>query len=144
MTRQQVRLWERVWELVAEPRSVTLITLSGYAACVIVGIYALLIPDITGVRDLVGALFLLGGLIAGLGCPFGQWWIERIGLIGLGFAAVMRAVIVLEYGRPDASFALLTLWLVLILIITRWIRIRTLPVDPRRPPTLWELRRGGR
>lgn len=144
MTRRELRVWQRVWELLTEPRSVTLITLTGYLACIAVGVHALVTPSVTGVRDLMAVLLILGGILAAAGCPFGQWWIERIGLIGLAFGFAMRTLLVVSYSRPDASFALLTLHMVGVLLATRWIRIRYLPIDPRRPLSLWELRRGCR
>ena len=125
------RVWKAVWQRLQEPKTVTVLTSVYYLACMIVGFDMLAIPDVDGPRDLMAALFILGGTLALLGCPFGQWWLERLGLIGLMFAVAMRIVYIAASPYEGWLQHLMAAG-VLVLLLTRWIRIRVLPVDPLR------------
>ena len=128
------RIWRCVWDMLTEPRNVTVITTALYLWAVGTGVHVLATPSIDGIRDWIAGFLIAGGLLAATGCPFGHWWIERVGLIGLVTAVSMRGAIVVSYDRPDQGIALWMLGAALALLITRWIRIRTLPRDPRRRP----------
>lgn len=125
------RIWRAVWQRLQEPKTVTVLTSVYYLACMIVGFDLLRIPNVDGPRDLMAALFILGGGIALVGCPFGHWWLERIGLIGLMFAVAMRIVYIIASPYEGWLQHLMAAG-VLVLLTTRWIRIRLLPIDPLR------------
>ena len=126
------REWARIWELVREPKTITVLMACLYAAAVPVGIWLLNQPRLDGWWDVMAIMLMLGGVIAAIGAPFGHWWLERSGLILLGTSQLMRWLIVADYPSVDKAAALWSITAAVALIVTRWIRIRALPRDPQR------------
>ena len=130
---KQASLPRRVWDMLAEPKSVTVLMTVAYAALVALGFWSVRDISMTGIRDMMGGLLIAGGVCGLIGCPWGQWWIERAGLVAIGAAFAVHLSFVMAISPPDGPWEVASALGLLLLVVTRWIRIRTLPADPRRP-----------
>lgn len=123
----------RLWDLLAEPKSVTVLMTCAYACLVAMGFWAIDDASTMGVRDMMGGLLIAGGVCGLIGCPWGQWWIERAGLVAIGAAFAVHLSFVVAISPPDGPWEVASALGLLLLVVTRWIRIRTLPADPMLP-----------
>ncbi|AOT24435.1 membrane protein [Propionibacterium phage Doucette] len=130
---KQASLPRRVWDMLAEPKSVTIMMTAAYAALLALGFWAIDDASTMGVRDMMGGLLIAGGVCGLIGCPWGQWWIERAGLVAIGAAFAVHLSFVVAISPPDGPWEVASALGLLLLVVTRWIRIRTLPADPTLP-----------
>lgn len=122
----------RVWLRVAEPKAVTVLVTLFYASMIGLGV-AVLISRTDPFYGVQAALLLSGGALAVTGCPFGQWWLERPGIIGLEAALGMHLIPVLAFpDRLDTSWAVTLTVFSMLFLAVRWKRLGFAPVDPRR------------
>lgn len=132
MTAREKRLYARIWDALAEPRNVTLLTCLGYALALAVGLDVIIEDTASEWRDAIAWALVAGGGVGLAGCPFGQWKIERGGLIALFFASLGRLIVIANLNVYDRSLAFFYTVLGIVFILTRWIRISKSPVDPAR------------
>ena len=130
---KQAPLIRRVWAMLAEPKSVTVLMTGAYAALLALGFWAIGDASTMGLRDMMGGLLIAGGVCGLIGCPWGQWWIERAGLVAIGAAFAVHLSFVVAISPPDGPWEVASALGLLLLVATRWIRIRTLPADPTLP-----------
>ncbi|MFK5160510.1 hypothetical protein ACI3QN_08985 [Propionibacterium freudenreichii] len=130
---QHARFLARLWDLLAEPKSVTIMMTFAYAALLGMGFSSLAGASPGGLRDMMGGLLIVGGVCGLIGCPAGQWWIERAGLVAVAAAFAVHLSFVVAVSSPDGPWEVASAIGVLVLVATRWIRIRTLPADPTLP-----------
>lgn len=139
---KQAPLIRRVWAMLAEPKSVTIMMTLAYAALMGLGFWAIVDISTLGVRDMMGGLLIAGGVCGLIGCPLGQWWIERAGLVAIAAAFGVHLSFVVAISPPDGPWEVASTLGLELLVATRWIRIRALPADPRRPRPSRHQRRG--
>ncbi|WFF32389.1 hypothetical protein FAM19024_001850 [Propionibacterium freudenreichii] len=130
---QHARFLVRIWDLLAEPKSVTVMMTFAYGGLLGMGFWAIVDASPGGVRDMMGGLLIAGGVCGLIGCPWGQWWIERAGLVAIGAAFAVHLSFVVAISSPDGPWEVASALGLLLLVVTRWIRIRTLPADPMLP-----------
>lgn len=123
----------RLWAMVAEPKSVTVLMTLAYLGLLGLGFWAVTDASTMGVRDMMGGLLIAGGVAGVVGCPLGQWWIERAGLVATAAAFAVHLSFVVAISPPDGPWEVASALGLLLLVVTRWIRIRTLPADPMLP-----------
>ena len=126
------RTWRRLWDLVTEPKVISIMMTVVYSLAAASGIILLNSPALTGWWDVMAVMLIIGGLLSALGAPFGHWWVERSGIILVATSQLMRLVIVLDYAAADKVAALWSILAALALMVSRWVHIRSLPRDPRR------------
>ncbi|MDK9627005.1 hypothetical protein [Propionibacterium freudenreichii] len=119
--------------MVAEPKSVTVLMTCIYGALLGMGFSSVIGASPGGLRDMMGGLLIVGGVCGLIGCPAGQWWIERAGLVAIGAAFAVHLSFVVAISSPDGPWEVASAIGVLVLVATRWIRIRALPADPTLP-----------
>ncbi|AOT24316.1 hypothetical protein B3_22 [Propionibacterium phage B3] len=129
---KQAPLIRRVWAMLAEPKSVTIMMTFAYGGLLGMGFSSLAGASPGGLRDMMGGLLIVGGVCGLIGCPAGQWWIERAGLVAVAAAFAGHLSFVVAVSPPDGPWEVASAIGVLVLVATRWIRIRALPADPRR------------
>ena len=120
----------RIWDMIAEPKTVTVLMTALYASVLVLGVYTLIDPSHS--RVIMSILLITGGVLGMVAAPVGQWWIERAGLIGVVTAWAMHLLTVIHIAPPDGAWQILTTVWAIVLCITRWLRISGLPADPRR------------
>ena len=120
----------RIWDMIAEPKTVTVLMTSLYASVLGLGVYTLTDPSHS--RVIMSILLITGGALGMVSAPVGQWWIERAGLIGVVTAWAMHLLTVIHVAPPDGAWQILTTVWAIGLCVTRWLRISGLPADPRR------------
>ena len=120
----------RIWDMIAEPKTVTVLMTALYASVLVLGVYTLIDPSHS--RVIMSILLITGGVLGMVAAPVGQWWIERAGLIGVVTAWAMHLLTVIHIAPPDGAWQILTTVWAIGLCITRWLRISGLPADPRR------------
>ena len=130
---QHARPLARIWAMVAEPKSVTVLMTLAYLGLLGLGFWAIDDASTMGVRDMMGGLLIAGGGCGLIGCPWGQWWIECAGLVAIGAAFAVHLSFVVAISPPDGPWEVASALGLLLLVATRWIRIRTLPADPTLP-----------
>ena len=120
----------RIWDMIAEPKTVTILMTALYASVLVLGVYTLVEPSHS--RVIMSILLITGGALGMVSAPVGQWWIERAGLIGVVTAWSMHVLTVIHVAPPDGAWQILTTVWAIGLCVTRWLRISGLPADPRR------------
>ena len=126
-------IFRGIWDMLAEPKSVTIMMTAAYGALIMLGFWSVQDISTTGLRDIMGGLLIAGGVAGMIGCPWGQWWIERAGLVATAAAFAVHLSIVMAVTPPDGPWDVASAVGIELLVVTRWIRIRALPADPRRP-----------
>lgn len=142
------RLPLRLWDLLHEPRAITLLMMLLYVTVFCIGCVALYYPpssiekELGWVTMLWATSLILGGFLGVASTPRGVWWVERLAIIATGTGVVIYLSTVLqlhlsEGGNrlPQAGFILIAL----ISLAIRWVRIRYASLDPTssatgRPP----------
>ena len=138
--RTRDRIWKAVWDLLSYPPQVTALMVTIYTVTAGFGLHALTQPDVSGHRNVMAWLLIVGCLLGAVAAPFGWWALERVGLIALAAAIAVRFAVIMGYMDGDRSLATTMLILAAGLVATRWVRIRILPHDPRptlTPRQLW-------
>ena len=120
----------RIWDMIAEPKTVTMLMAGLYTSALVLGVYTLMDPSHS--RVIMSILLITGGALGMVSAPIGQWWIERAGLIGVVTAWAMHLLTVIHIAPPDGAWQILTTVWAIGLCVTRWLRISGLPADPRR------------
>ena len=120
----------RIWDMIAEPKTVTILMTGLYASVLVLGVYTLIEPSHS--RVIMSILLITGGALGVVSAPVGQWWIERAALIGVVTAWSMHLLTVIHIAPPDGAWQILTTAWAIGLCVTRWLRISGLPADPRR------------
>lgn len=132
---------QRLWLLIQEPRVVTAVTGVGWAILATIGLMATIFRPISIDHPAGPALtwtwagfFMLGGTLGLLGCLPGWWWVERSGIVaGMTGTLIFLVVTISAHqatGPKITSVGLLLL--VVVMLTTRWFRIRGPQVDPMR------------
>ena len=138
--RNRDRIWLAVWDLLSYPPQITVLMITIYVTAASFGLHALTQPDMSGHRNVMASLLIVGCMLGALAAPFGWWALERIGLIALAAAIAMRFAVIMGYMSGDRSLAVAMLILAAGFVATRWVRIRILPHDPwptLTPRQLW-------
>lgn len=132
---------QRLWELIQEPRVVAAVTGIGWAILATIGLTAVLLrpisidhpagPWLTGVW---AALMMLGGTLGLVGCLPGWWWVERSGIAAgmTGVLTYLMVVISTPWPAGPKATQIGLLLLVVVMLVTRWVRIRGPQLDPMR------------
>lgn len=127
-----------VWGSISEPRIVSAIMVVVYATLGMLGASVLRGPGTTPMDVVTACCCLLMGMTLGVpGACRGAWWLEAgalvfsaLGLSALTVIDIARSVTVRHWpGYPE----LLSVAMVLMLLV-RWVRIRTSPYAPGRWP----------
>lgn len=139
------RTWawvERVWLTIEEPRWVTSCQIAIYLLATAIGVATILSPPNTLIHvwggplaTAWGLLMTVGGTLGALACYKGLWWLEAraLGFIALGVFLRMILVGALHVTEPGSRLVQwLELSMILVALVTRWLRIRDLPIDPTR------------
>lgn len=131
VSRRTVR---RVWSLVQEPRSVTLLVAFGvYGPGVLLGAWWLTSAGIPpSLRDAAALMLAIGGTVGILGALPGEWGLERVGILGmLGGWATHLALTMAAAETGDVWDEAAIVGLMAALIV-RALRTWGVPRDPRR------------
>ena len=134
----------RIWALIAEPKTVTIIMTVMWTFQLGLGVWTVTDAAPTGTRDLMGVLLIVAGALGTVGCPLGQWWVERPAIIAAVTAFIMHLLIVVDVAPPDGPWEVAAAAGMVVLMATRWERIRGLPADPRKPSPVRKIGRGDR
>lgn len=134
-----VRLWARV----VEPKTITIFMAVAYIIMFLVGVSflvdrTLLVGPLIGTHTetLMGSCLIIGGTFGVFSCPPGWWWLERVALILVGTAVAVYSMSnwALHFrgvtGNQVIPAGLSTV--VVIFVITRWLRIRYARINPRK------------
>lgn len=141
-TQENVKFYRRLWNLLKEPRVVTLMHCLSYIFLIAMGTVTLLSPPTTlalawgqQITFLWALILVIGGSFALCGCLTGLWWLESIGIwsLCLGVGLYIFIVVSLHFlssgNRLSQAFALIALFT---LLISRFARIRGFNLDPTR------------
>lgn len=122
---------------IAEPRVIRILYFMIYICMITAGVFLIQGPP-HSYKDVVGltlvyvlASFLsLGGLLAAIAVLPGIWWLERVGVILLGTAAGIYAVIVISLKGSPIPLAISIA--ILLVFFIRWIDIRKYQLAPTK------------
>lgn len=140
-----MRAWIRnAWLSLEEPRWVTAVQLAVYTIAISIGAVTWFDPPNALVStwgatltDAWALLTTIGGVLGILGCSRGLWWLEAHGLHALWLAIAMRVLLVATLHVTTTGSRvtqLLELVMLLACLVARWLRIKDVPIDPKRAP----------
>lgn len=122
---------------IAEPRVVRLIHFGVYAALLWAGLAVFTNPPESFKMILdparvfaLGAFLSLGSLMAFIAVLPGIWWLERIGLIGMGAGMGIYIVIVIDLGSSPLGLGVTFAFL--LFFLRRWLEIKGSQLAPTR------------
>ena len=131
-----------LWAWVQEPKHITGVMTLGWVIILLTGVSSLMDPPGTITHQLSQPLsviwavcFVTGGALGLVGCPPGWWWVERAGLIlTVAGGVVYLSIITVLHLVSEGSRLTQAGWVLfgLVMLITRWLRIRGAQVDPRK------------
>lgn len=131
-----------MWELIAEPRTVTALTALVYTLMAAAGVIAIASPPVRVADELGGALALwwgailtLGGALGVIGAIPGWWYAERAGLIGVvaGLGMYSAALAHISDATPSSrAVQILAIVSLVVMLVNRWLRIAGATLDPSR------------
>jgi hypothetical protein len=135
-------IWRRAWDVIEEPKAVTLVqTLMVYAVTITGGALTLAWPPRTTsvvLGDLlvtvIAVLMIAGGIIGAAAAISGWWWVERplgVGLLLVALSLYGYSVIEAQV-LSDGHRWLQLSWILVAAggLIIRWLRIRRANYDP--------------
>lgn len=124
---------------IAEPRVVRLIQFVIYGCLFMVGVMILdkvpqSLANAAGAQAFVvgmGLMFIIGALCSGVAVLPGIWWLERSGLVLLGFGLLIYLVMVIKLNSSPMG---IVVCLILILsFVQRWLEIKGAQLAPLLP-----------
>lgn len=136
--RRGKHFWQVWWGYLAEPRRVTAAMTFGYALLIFQGTMNYIQPGIEGVdidfiRLVINMMLILGGLMGVIFCPRGYWLFEKPAMLLIATAYIVHLIwVVFDFDHDGIveQGKIVRILLVLILLYTRFERIKGSLVDP--------------
>lgn len=132
----------RIWDLLHEPRVVTVCMILGYMGLFGGGLGSLLHPPSTiqgelgvTITTMWSWFFIIGGALGLVSAPRGIWWLERVALIAAGTAFLIYGSTIANLQITGAGSRWMQLGVLtwgMFGLIARWHRIHWAALDPTR------------
>lgn len=135
--------FEKIWVSLQEPRSVTFIMVLTYFAGFVGGTLYLAVgnhytPLPVHLSDMiVSVLFVAAGFLGVPSAWRGQWWLERIAVLFVVGAAILRtitSILILPTSTELLLYSTLPWFFLILFMTTRWLRVRLVPYRPGSGP----------
>lgn len=130
------RVFNHVFMKIAEPRIVRVIYFGIYGFFVFGGLGVLIdaprsFEFILGSWqvNLFAGFLILGGVFGGVAVLPGIWWLERVGLISLGFGVAHYVIVVASLGTSPLGIGISMILLLVFLL--RWLDIKEFQLAPK-------------
>lgn len=131
-----------LWQLVREPRVISVAYFFVYFSLFIGGLTALIDPPRT-VEGAIGTFSMMtlagmlafGGLLGAPAALVGIWWAERVAVLSVAMSALIYGgIVVVLHALGDGNRLLQLSFVVAVLLmqLVRWHRIKERPYDPDR------------
>lgn len=127
-----------VYMMIAEPRVIRLLQFGIYLCMLIAGTlillrtpHTLLGMSVDHFVPILGGFLVLGALCSGFAVLPGIWWLERAGLVLLGFGLLMYLVMVLWLNTSPVGVSISVAFI--LTFIQRWLEIKGSQLAPLVP-----------
>lgn len=135
--KQPFGIFRTLYLKVAEPRNIRILLFVAYLIFIAIGLAGFAHPP-TSYREALGTLgfvYLMfgfvsfGALLGTVSVLPGIWWLERAGLLSMGFGVLFYILIL--FTRNASPFAVGIAFIALLVCAIRWIEIRRYQLAPR-------------
>lgn len=134
--------FEKIWVSLQEPRSVTFVMVLTYFTGMVGGVLYFLIgnhvgsPGVLVADAIVAGFFILAGVIGVPSAWSGQWWLERIAVLFVVGAAILRTItsILILTVSSELLYSTIPWFFLSLFMLTRWLRVRLVPYRPGSGP----------